>query len=106
LLIDTFHMNIEEKSIPAAILSAAPHIKHFHCSENDRGTVGTGHVPWTKTFQALRTIGYHGWLTVESFGGSVPEIAAATSIWRPLASSQDDLARESLEFIRKEMPHA
>ena len=67
LLLDTFHMNIEEKSIPDAIRYAAPHIKHFHCSENDRGTVGTGLVPWPNIFQALRDINYSDWLVVESF---------------------------------------
>jgi len=101
LLLDTFHMNIEEQSLPAAIRAAAPHLKHFHCSENDRGTVGSGHVPWADVFGALKDIDYRGWLTVESFGGSVPEIAAATSIWRPLASSQDALARDSLRFTKQ-----
>lgn len=60
LLLDTFHMHIEEKSPPDAIRQANRHIKHFHTSENDRGTVGSGQVDWSGTFQALDDIGYDG----------------------------------------------
>lgn len=100
LLLDTFHMHIEEKSTPDAIRRAGPHIKHFHTSENDRGTVGTGQVAWSETFAALDEIGYDGWLVVESFNAVIAELAGATCIWRPLAESPEALARESLEFLR------
>ncbi|MEM7033374.1 MAG: sugar phosphate isomerase/epimerase [Chloroflexota bacterium] len=102
LLLDTFHMNIEEKSQAQAIQSSAKHIKHFHCSENDRGTVGTGQVPWANVFAALNNANYDGWLTVESFSARIPELAAATCIWRPLAESPDALAKDSLRFIQME----
>jgi len=101
LLLDTFHMHIEEKSTPDAICKAGRHIKHFHTSENDRGTVGTGQVAWAETFNALNQIGYDGWLVVESFNAVIPELAGATCIWRPLAKSPDDLAEESYQFLRK-----
>ncbi|GAB4473274.1 MAG: sugar phosphate isomerase/epimerase [Anaerolineae bacterium] len=100
LLLDTFHMNIEEKSTPAAIRAAARHLKHFHCSENDRGTVGTGQVPWAAVFEALRKIEYTGWLVVESFAAT-PDMIARTRTWRPPAASPDELARESILFIRQ-----
>lgn len=99
LLLDTFHMHIEEKSTRDAILSARSHVKHFHCSENDRGTVGTGQVAWDEAFAALNEIGYEGWMTVESFNAVIPELAGATCIWRPLAESPDALARDSFEYI-------
>jgi len=103
LLLDTFHMNIEERSIRAAILHAGRHLRHFHCSENDRGTVGSGHIPWRDVFSSLNERQYEGWLVVESFGALIPEIAAAACIWRPLAASPDVLARESVRFIRAEL---
>jgi len=99
LLLDTFHMHIEEKSTPDAIRRAGMHIKHFHCSENDRGAVGSGQVDWTGTFQALADVQYSGWLVVESFNAVIPELAGATCIWRPLAESPDALAKDSLSFL-------
>ena len=101
LLLDTFHMHIEEKSTAEAIRKAARHIKHFHTSENDRGTVGTGQVAWSETFAALDEIGYDGWLVVESFNAVIPELAGATCIWRALAESPEALARGSFEFLRE-----
>ena len=100
LLLDTFHMHIEEKSTPAAILHSAGYIKHFHASENDRGTVGSGQVAWAETFAALRQSGYAGWVVVESFNAVIPELAGATCVWRPLAESPELLARDSLHFLR------
>src|SRR5262249_12953959 len=55
---DTFHMNIEEKEPPAAIGRGARHTRHVHFSENDRGTVGSGHVDWAGVARALRAIDY------------------------------------------------
>ncbi|MEM7128858.1 MAG: sugar phosphate isomerase/epimerase family protein [Chloroflexota bacterium] len=102
LLLDTFHMHIEEKSIANAIRRAGKHIKHFHCSENDRGTVGTGQVAWEETFQALDEINYDGWMVVESFNAVIPELAGATCIWRQLAESPEALAQQSLQFLRNQ----
>jgi D-psicose/D-tagatose/L-ribulose 3-epimerase len=99
LLLDTFHMNIEEAAIPSAIAQASGHIAHFHLSENHRGSLGTGHIPWDAVLQALTTSGYDGWLVVESFGSALPELAAAASIWRPVAASSDALAAESMSFL-------
>ncbi len=100
LLLDTFHMHIEEKSTPAAIARAAHHLRHFHASENDRGIVGSGQVPWPKLASALREIGYPGWITVESFNAFLPELAGATCVWRPLAPDPMTLASASLDFLR------
>ena len=64
---------------------------------------GSGHVAWEATFDALRDIGYDGWLTVESFGNALPNLAAATKIWRPLFDSEEQVAREGLGFMRAEV---
>lgn len=101
LLLDTFHMNIEERSLGAAIRAAGDRVRHFHASENDRGTPGAGHVPWQEAADALAAIGYRGPVVIETFSDKVTTIAKAAAIWRPLAESQDGLAREGLAFLRK-----
>jgi D-psicose/D-tagatose/L-ribulose 3-epimerase len=100
-LLDTFHMNIEEKDIPAAIRKAGSKVFHFHSCENDRGTPGTGHVEWKEVVSALREINYQGPVVIEAFTTEITEIARAVSLWRPLAPSQDSLAQEGLRFLQK-----
>jgi D-psicose/D-tagatose/L-ribulose 3-epimerase len=100
LLLDTFHMNIEEKSLPAAITTAGPRVFHFQASENDRGTPGSGHIAWEEVVAALRGIDYAGSVVVESFLPTVQEIARAVSLWRPVADSMDALAADSVRFLR------
>jgi D-psicose/D-tagatose/L-ribulose 3-epimerase len=99
--IDTFHANIEEKSIPDAIRRAGGLLGHFHACENDRGTPGTGHIDWIGVRDALREIDYAGSVVIESFTPGIVEIAKAAAIWRPLAASQDDLARDGARFLRQ-----
>ena len=100
LLLDTFHMNIEERSIGDAIRSAGPRLKHLHACENDRGAAGTGHVPWDEVVEACRAINYQGPAVIESFTSAVKSIARAAAIWRPLAATQDQLAQDGLRFLR------
>ena len=92
-LYDTFHFHIEEKNQPAAIRSTIRSINHVHISENDRGTPGTGQVDFAAVFKALKESGYDGWLTVEAFGSSLPDLAAATKIWRSLFEKPEDVYR-------------
>lgn len=100
ILLDTFHANIEEKSIGDAVRQAAPRLKHLHACENDRGVPGSGHVEWPEFFAAVAEAGYTRWLTIESFGFSIEAIAAAAAIWRDLAPSADDIAFEGIGFLR------
>ena len=100
LLLDTFHMNIEEKSLAAAITSAGHRLFHVQAAENDRGTPGSGHVPWDQVFGALDAVGYGGSIVIESFLPTVAEIARAVSLWRPVAPSMDALARDGYAFLR------
>ncbi len=101
ILFDTFHSNIEEKSIPEGYQMCGSRLKHVHACENDRGVPGTGHVDWTSVLGTLRQIGYDGWLTIESFNGTIPQLAAATAIWRDLAESMDDIAFEGAAFLKR-----
>lgn len=99
--LDTFHAHIEEKDPAEAIRRAGARIAHVHISENDRGVPGTGSVQWDATFAALRDIGYDGWLTVEAFGNFLPNLAAATKIWRKLFPSEDELAADAYTFLAR-----
>jgi D-psicose/D-tagatose/L-ribulose 3-epimerase len=100
LLLDTFHMNIEERSIPDAIRRAGDRIGHFHACGNDRGAPGKGSIDWDGVEVALTDVGYDGQVVVESFTPDVDSIARAAAIWRALAGSQDELAAESAAFLR------
>ncbi|MFM9117422.1 MAG: sugar phosphate isomerase/epimerase family protein [Planctomycetota bacterium] len=100
MMYDTFHSNIEEKCITQALHSCADMLCHVHISENDRSTPGKGNVRWAENFDALREINYNGWLMVEAFGLALPELAAATKIWRRMFESEEQLSRDSLSFMK------
>lgn len=102
IMYDTFHANIEEKDIRQAIREGGDLICHVHISENDRSTPGSGNVDWTATFAGLQEIGYDGWLVVEAFGLALPELAAATKIWRRMYDSEERLAWDALEFMKNQ----
>ncbi len=100
IMLDTFHMNVEEKSLGNAIRAAGPRLHHLHACENDRGAPGSGNVTWQDVKQGLADIGYDGPVVIESFTAKVKSIARAAAIWRALAPTQDDLARDGLTFLR------
>jgi D-psicose/D-tagatose/L-ribulose 3-epimerase len=101
ILFDTFHANIEEKDVAEALRSTAGYVSHLHTCENDRGIPGSGHVPWSAVRDAVGAMNYDGWLTIESFGFALGELSAAASIWRDLAPSPDDIARDGVRFLRE-----
>jgi D-psicose/D-tagatose/L-ribulose 3-epimerase len=101
MMYDTFHANIEEKHVGAVITSIADICVHVHISENDRGTPGTGHVAWDETFRALRQVGYDGWLVIEAFGRALPDLAAATKVWRDLFPSAEEVYMQGLRFMKE-----
>jgi D-psicose/D-tagatose/L-ribulose 3-epimerase len=102
VMYDTFHANIEEKSVKGAIKACADVLCHVHISENDRSTPGAGSIRWDENFDALKEVGYDGWLMIEAFGLALPEIAAATKIWRRMYQSEEQLARDGLAFMKAE----
>jgi D-psicose/D-tagatose/L-ribulose 3-epimerase len=103
VMYDTFHANIEEKDVAAAIRACGNLLTHVHISENDRSTPGAGSVRWDETFDALHEIGYDGWMVVEAFGLALPEIAEATKIWRRMFTSEEQLARDALAMMQREV---
>lgn len=105
-LYDSFHSNIEDGDVYRGVVDNAAGINHVHVSENHRGTPGTGHVHWAETFGALHRMNYDGWLTIEAFGRALPELAAATCIWRDLFDSADHVAEHGLEFMKRQMADA
>lgn len=100
ILLDTFHMNIEEKSAGDAIRLVGSRLGHMHTCENDRGAPGTGNVNWDKVGQALKDINYDGALVIESFTSQIKTIARAAAIWRSFEESQDALGEKGLAFLR------
>lgn len=101
IMLDTFHLNIEEDFIGEAIKLAGDHLGHFHVGENNRRPPGYGHIPWNEVGNALRAINYTGPVVLEPFvtpGGSV---GADIKIYRDLAANDvDEDARLALQFMR------
>jgi D-psicose/D-tagatose/L-ribulose 3-epimerase len=102
ILYDTFHAHIEEKDPLAALrtLHASGALTHIHISENDRGTPGRGHAKIRETIGALKSLNYDGWLTIEAFGRGVPELAAATRVWRDFFADPEEVYTEGYRLIR------
>ncbi|MFO0977413.1 MAG: sugar phosphate isomerase/epimerase [Planctomycetaceae bacterium] len=100
MMYDTFHANIEEKSITQAVKACADQLVHVHISENDRSTPGEGGVNWDESFSALKSVNYDGWLMIEAFGLALPDLAAATRIWRRMFPSEEYLAKNGLKFMK------
>ncbi len=100
VLLDTFHLNIEEKDIEGAITSAADKLVHFHVSDNDRGVPGSGHVPWDSVKKALNTIRYDGWIVAEMFVIAGNPASKDLNIWRNIEPDATKAAEQALTFMR------
>jgi len=105
-MFDTFHANIEEKDLPAAIRKIKKHMIHVHISENDRGTPGKGHVPWAETYKALRAAKYDGRLTIEAFGRGIPALAAATRVWRDFFPNKEEVYKFGFKHMKQSWANA
>ena len=101
VLLDTFHMNIEEKNSAEAILEADQKLGHFHACGCDRGTPGRDHIGWASIAAALKKIGYQKDVVIESFTPDVLVIARAASIWREMEPDKNDIATAGLKFLKK-----
>lgn len=99
IALDSYHLNIEERFPADAIRLAGSHVAVAQVCGNDRGPAGPDHTDWPTFLDALDDAGYDGPLTLESFTGDNDTIATAASIWRPLAESQDALARITYDFF-------
>ena len=99
VMLDTFHMNMEENDLPEAIRHAAAHLMHFQANENHRGFLGTGHIDWPPICRALFDIGYAGVITLEPFRRTDHALSVPLAQWKPPAYDEDDDLRHSGAFL-------
>jgi D-psicose/D-tagatose/L-ribulose 3-epimerase len=76
-------------------------IFNFHACSNTRGTPGEDHIDWTEIAKTFKKINYKNPIVIESFTTKITEIARAVSLWRPLAKSQDAIAKNGLKFLKE-----
>ncbi len=107
ILLDTYHMNIEEDNIPDAIRMAEGMLGHLHVGECNRKLPGMNNsIDWTGVGQALRDINYDKAIVMEPFllkGGS---IGNSIRVWRDLIDNADEATMnkyiaDSLAFLKK-----
>ena len=98
--IDTFHTNIEEKSIYDAIMLAGEKLFHMHVPENDRGTPGSGLVDWNAMAEGLIKIGYDYNIDMEIAHPHVENIRIPGAIWRAYDHEPDEMARKGFDFLK------
>ncbi len=101
VLLDGFHMAIEERNIEHAITSVGDKLIHVQVSENYRGTPGTGQTPWDSFKKGLKNINYNGVISIESFTPDIKELAGAVCIWKTLAPTQDGFAQNGVNFLKR-----
>jgi D-psicose/D-tagatose/L-ribulose 3-epimerase len=101
VMLDSFHMTIEEDDLEQAVLIAAPLLLHVQVSENQRGIPGTGLTDWAALARGLRGANYRGMVIIESFTPDNRDLAGAVCIWKRRAPDQDTFAREGLRFLRQ-----
>jgi D-psicose/D-tagatose/L-ribulose 3-epimerase len=99
--LDTFHANIEESNFSDPILEAGKHLKHIHLAASDRGILGKDNIDWLTLFTSLASINYSGDLVLESFSSEVKELVVPTSLWRKSSYSCEELAVQSLDFMKE-----
>jgi D-psicose/D-tagatose/L-ribulose 3-epimerase len=102
ILLDTFHLNIEEDSIGGAIRHAGPLLKQLHVGETNRKPPGLGRMPWKEVKAALDAIEFDGSLVMEPFVMPGGEVGRDIGVWRPVIPDPDldALARTSAAFVR------
>ena len=96
MMLDTFHANIEEKNISSAIEKMGDRLVHVQLSENDRGTLGKGHINFREIMKSLDAIGYIGMISVEAFSTKL----SAANIWRPLFENEIQLTKDSYQYLK------
>ena len=106
VMLDTFHMNMEERSIPDAIRLAGARIVHFQANENHRGFPGTGNMDWTAICRALYEVGYKGPVSLEPFRRDDARVALPIAHWRAPHEDEDDKLRAGLGLIRSALAFA
>lgn len=106
VMLDTFHMNIEETSFCDAIRTAGKYLGHFHTGEANRLCPGQGRLPWQEIGEALREIGYDGGVVMEPFVQTGGTVGSDIKVWREMIPDLSEAhldadAKAALEFQRK-----
>jgi D-psicose/D-tagatose/L-ribulose 3-epimerase len=105
VLLDSFHMNIEEKNPSAALRAARDTLVHYHISDNDRGVPGSGHYDFPADSKALREIGYDGWIVAEMFVMAGNPASADLNIWRDIEPDPTEAAKQTLSYMKEVFGH-
>jgi D-psicose/D-tagatose/L-ribulose 3-epimerase len=100
LVLDTFHMNMEDDDIAGAIRSVGSHLIHFQANENHRGHLGSGHIDWTAVVRALADIDYRGWITLEPFRRTDERIGIPFAQWKPPVRDEQPELSAACAFLR------
>lgn len=105
ILLDTYHMNIEENNIGDAIRTAGDKLVGFHVGENNRTAPGRGHLDWNEIFKALKDVNYTGRIVAEPFVKQGGEVGRAIYVWRDLISDTSEAgidaeAKYMLDFLK------
>ena len=103
LLLDTFHMAMEESSISEAILAAGSRIGHFQANENHRGFPGTGSIDWVDVFRALHEVNYTGPVSLEPFRRDDDRFGVPIAQWRAPHEDETDRLEASVQFMRSHL---
>lgn len=105
VMLDTFHMNIEEDSFTDAILATGDYLGHFHVGECNRKVPGKGRIPWDEVGKALKAINYSGRVVFEPFVKRGGQVETDIKVFRDLSNNADEVqldkdAAESLIFLK------
>ena len=103
LMLDTFHMHMEESSIAEAILLGGSRLVHFQANENHRGFPGTGATDWVSVCRALNAVGYRGPISLEPFRRNDDRFGVPFAQWRPPHEDESDRLSASSAFIKSHL---
>ncbi|AOO84029.1 sugar phosphate isomerase/epimerase family protein [Bosea vaviloviae] len=106
VMLDTFHMNMEEFDLTDAIRRAGSQLVHFQANENNRGFVGSGHIDWPAIARALRDIAYRGPIVLEPFRRSDEQAGTPLAQWRAPTENEDEPLAASIAFLKAALAFA
>ncbi|SEB88139.1 D-tagatose 3-epimerase [Rhizobiales bacterium GAS188] len=100
VMLDTFHMNMEESDLPRAIRDTGDRLFHFQANENHRGFLGSGHIDWPPIARALADIGYGGPIVLEPFRRDDEDAGVTLAQWRAPVRDEDKELAASIAYLK------
>ena len=97
MMFDSFHANIEEKNLSSAIEKMGNNLVHVQLSENDRSTLGKGHINFSEIIKTLEKINYEGMISIEAFSAKL----SAANIWRKMFNTESELMHNSFNYLKQ-----